>query len=76
MLNEVVFSACSDRAVMDSEGYGYIVGRTKDMIVRGGENIYPLEVEQFLYTHPDVADVQVSPNPRHYTVPTNNSLFI
>jgi len=48
-----------DLATMDEEGYLNIVGRIKDMIIRGGENIYPREVEEFLYTHPDVADVQV-----------------
>ncbi len=48
-----------DLATMDSEGYINIVGRIKDMIIRGGENVYPREVEEFLYTHPDVADVQV-----------------
>jgi fatty-acyl-CoA synthase len=48
-----------DLAVMDEEGYVKIVGRLKDMIIRGGENIYPREIEEFLYTHPDVSDVQV-----------------
>jgi len=48
-----------DLATMDEDGYLNIVGRIKDMIIRGGENIYPREVEEFLYTHPDVADVQV-----------------
>ena len=48
-----------DLAVMDSEGYVNIVGRIKDMIIRGGENIYPREIEEFLYTHPDVVDAQV-----------------
>jgi fatty-acyl-CoA synthase len=48
-----------DLAVMDDEGYLNIVGRIKDMVIRGGENIYPREIEEFLYTHPDVADVQV-----------------
>jgi len=48
-----------DLATMDDEGYINIVGRIKDMIIRGGENIYPREVEEFLYAHPDVADVQV-----------------
>lgn len=48
-----------DLATMDEEGYVNIVGRIKDMIIRGGENIYPREVEEFLYGHPDVADVQV-----------------
>jgi fatty-acyl-CoA synthase len=48
-----------DLATMDDDGYLNIVGRIKDMIIRGGENVYPREVEEFLYTHPDVADVQV-----------------
>ena len=48
-----------DLAVMDDEGYVSIVGRIKDMIIRGGENVYPREVEEFLYTHPDIVDVQV-----------------
>jgi fatty-acyl-CoA synthase len=48
-----------DLAVMAEDGYLKIVGRIKDMIIRGGENVYPREIEEFLYTHPDVADVQV-----------------
>ena len=44
---------------MDVDGYVNIVGRSKDMIIRGGDNIYPREIEEFLYTHPDVEDVQV-----------------
>jgi fatty-acyl-CoA synthase len=48
-----------DLATIDREGYVNIVGRIKDMIIRGGENVYPREIEEFLYTHPDVADVQV-----------------
>jgi fatty-acyl-CoA synthase len=48
-----------DLATMDAEGYVNIVGRIKDMVIRGGENVYPREVEEFLYTHPDIADVQV-----------------
>ena len=48
-----------DLAVMDDEGYVKIVGRLKDMIIRGGENIYPREIEEFLYGHPDISDVQV-----------------
>ncbi|HEU5140988.1 MAG TPA: AMP-binding protein [Bacillales bacterium] len=48
-----------DLATIDEEGYVQITGRLKDMIIRGGENIYPREIEEFLYTHPDVLDVQV-----------------
>ena len=44
---------------MDDDGYLNIVGRIKDMVIRGGENVYPREIEEFLYTHPDIADVQV-----------------
>ena len=48
-----------DLAVMRDDGYCNIVGRIKDMVIRGGENIYPREVEEFLYTHPDIEDAQV-----------------
>ena len=48
-----------DLAVMDADGYVNITGRIKDMLIRGGENIYPREIEEFLFTHPDVLDVQV-----------------
>jgi fatty-acyl-CoA synthase len=48
-----------DLAVMDDDGYLNIVGRIKDLVIRGGENVYPREVEEFLYAHPDIADVQV-----------------
>ena len=48
-----------DLAVMNPDGYLNIVGRIKDMVIRGGENLYPREIEEFLYTHPDITDVQV-----------------
>jgi fatty-acyl-CoA synthase len=48
-----------DLAVMDDEGYVNIVGRIKDLVIRGGENVYPREIEEFLYSHPDIVDVQV-----------------
>jgi fatty-acyl-CoA synthase len=48
-----------DLATMDAEGFFEIVGRLKDMVIRGGENVYPREIEEFLYSHPDIADVQV-----------------
>jgi fatty-acyl-CoA synthase len=48
-----------DLAVMADDGYVNIVGRSKDMVIRGGENVYPREIEEFIYTHPDVEDVQV-----------------
>jgi fatty-acyl-CoA synthase len=48
-----------DLAVMDEDGYLAITGRIKDMVIRGGENVYPREIEEFLYTHPDVLDAQV-----------------
>jgi fatty-acyl-CoA synthase len=48
-----------DLATMDEEGYVNIVGRSKDMVIRGGENLYPREIEEFLYSHPDISDVQV-----------------
>ena len=56
-----------DLAVMDEDGYINIVGRIKDMIIRGGENVYPREIEEYLYRHPDVVEVQVIgvPDPRY-----------
>ncbi|GAA1456322.1 AMP-binding protein [Williamsia maris] len=48
-----------DLAMMDADGYVQITGRIKDMVIRGGENIYPREIEEFLYTHPDILDAQV-----------------
>ena len=56
-----------DLATIDGEGYVNIVGRIKDMIIRGGENVYPREVEEFLFGNPDIADVQVIgvPDPRY-----------
>ena len=48
-----------DLATMDDDGYVNIVGRIKDMIIRGGENLYPREIEEFLLTHPTIADAQV-----------------
>jgi fatty-acyl-CoA synthase len=48
-----------DIATMDDEGYVNITGRIKDMVIRGGENVYPREIEEFLYTHPDIVDAQV-----------------
>ena len=53
-----------DLATMDAEGYVNIVGRIKDMVIRGGENLYPREIEEFLYTHPD------SPTSRWSACPT------
>ena len=44
---------------MDDDGYLSVTGRIKDMVIRGGENIYPREIEEFLYTHPDIVDAQV-----------------
>jgi fatty-acyl-CoA synthase len=56
-----------DLATMDDEGYLQIVGRIKDMVIRGGENVYPREIEEFLYTHPDIVDAQVIgvPDPKY-----------
>ena len=56
-----------DLATMDAEGYVNIVGRLKDMVIRGGENVYPREIEEFLYRHPKIQDVQVIgvPDPRY-----------
>jgi fatty-acyl-CoA synthase len=56
-----------DIGVMDNDGYLAITGRIKDMVIRGGENIYPREIEEFLYTHPDILDAQVIgvPDPKY-----------
>ena len=56
-----------DLATMDTEGYVNIVGRIKDMVIRGGENVYPREIEEFLYRHPAISDVQVIgvPDPKY-----------
>ena len=48
-----------DLAVIDEQGFCNIVGRIKDMVIRGGENVYPREIEEFLYRHPAIADAQV-----------------
>jgi fatty-acyl-CoA synthase len=48
-----------DLAILDAEGYANIVGRIKDMVIRGGENVYPREIEEFLFRHPKIQDVQV-----------------
>ncbi len=58
-IDEAKWMHSGDLAVMDDDGYVKIVGRNKDMIIRGGENIYPREIEEFLFTHPAVADAQV-----------------
>jgi fatty-acyl-CoA synthase len=56
-----------DLAVMHDDGYCSVVGRIKDMVIRGGENVYPREIEEFLYTHPDIVDAQVIgvPDPKY-----------
>ncbi|MBF6089593.1 AMP-binding protein [Nocardia cyriacigeorgica] len=56
-----------DIGVMDEDGYVAVTGRIKDMVIRGGENIYPREIEEFLYTHPDILDAQVIgvPDPKY-----------
>ena len=61
------FMHTGDLAVMDADGYINIVGRIKDMIIRGGENIYPREIEEFLHTHPHVSEAHVVgvPSPRY-----------
>jgi fatty-acyl-CoA synthase len=59
VLDQARWMHTGDIAVMDGEGYVNITGRIKDMVIRGGENIYPREIEEFLYTHPDIMDAQV-----------------
>ena len=66
-IDEAGWMHTGDLATMDAEGYVNIVGRLKDMVIRGGENVYPREIEEFLYRHPKVQDVQVIgvPDPRY-----------
>ena len=66
-IDEAGWMHTGDLATMDEEGYVNIVGRLKDMVIRGGENVYPREIEEFLYTHPKIQDVQVIgvPDPRY-----------
>jgi fatty-acyl-CoA synthase len=59
VIDEARWMHTGDLATMDEAGYINIVGRIKDMIIRGGENVYPREIEEFLYTHPDIVDAQV-----------------
>jgi fatty-acyl-CoA synthase len=59
VIDEARWMHTGDLAVMDADGYVNITGRIKDMVIRGGENVYPREVEELLYTHPDVLDAQV-----------------
>jgi fatty-acyl-CoA synthase len=49
-----------DLGVLNEDGYGKIVGRIKDMIIRGGENVYPREIEEILHTHPSIQEAQVN----------------
>src|ERR671914_49223 len=65
VLDEDGWLHTGDLATMDEDGYVKITGRAKDMIIRGGENIYPREIEEFLYTHPEISDVQVYVVPDH-----------
>jgi len=58
-IDEAKWLHTGDLAVMTQDGYFKITGRIKDMIIRGGENIYPREIEEFLYTHPSIAEAQV-----------------
>ena len=66
-INEAGWLRTGDIAILDDEGYIDVTGRIRDMVIRGGENIYPREVEEFLYKHPGVADVQVVgvPDPKY-----------
>ena len=66
-VDEAGWMHTGDLAIIDEEGYCRIVGRIKDMIIRGGENVYPREIEEFLYTHPKVEDVQIVgvPDPKY-----------
>jgi fatty-acyl-CoA synthase len=65
-IDDARFMHTGDLATIDAEGYCNIVGRLKDVVIRGGENIYPREVEEFLYTHAAIADVQTFGVPDHH----------
>ncbi len=65
---------CRDIASLDAYGYCRIEGRIKDLIIRGGENIYPAEIEQFLHTHPKIQEAQVSSNSKRLENKTKASL--
>jgi fatty-acyl-CoA synthase len=66
-IDEARWIASGDIATLDEDGYCRIVGRLKDMVIRGGENIFPREIEEFLFEHPKIADAQVIgvPDPRY-----------
>lgn len=66
-INDARWMHTGDLATMDEDGYFNIVGRIKDMVIRGGENVYPREIEEFLYGHPKISDVQVIgvPDPKY-----------
>jgi fatty-acyl-CoA synthase len=66
-INRAGWMHTGDLATIDADGYCNIVGRIKDMVIRGGENVYPREIEEFLYRHPKIQDVQVIgvPDPRY-----------
>jgi len=66
-IDEAGWMHTGDLATIDAEGYCNIVGRIKDMVIRGGENVYPREIEEFLYRHPKIQDVQVIgvPDPKY-----------
>jgi len=65
-IDEAGWLHSGDLGTMDSDGYVRITGRLKDMIIRGGENIYPAEIEEFLFTHPKVAQIAVFGVPDEY----------
>ena len=60
--HEFCLGIISDLGVLNEDGYGKIVGRIKDMIIRGGENVYPREIEEILHAHPSVQEAQVNDN--------------
>jgi fatty-acyl-CoA synthase len=67
VIDSALWMHTGDLAVMDDAGYIAVTGRIKDMVIRGGENIYPREIEEYLYTHPDILDAQVIgvPDPKY-----------
>ncbi|GGL03063.1 hypothetical protein GCM10011588_17250 [Nocardia jinanensis] len=72
-VDEARWMHTGDLGVMDGDGYIALTGRIKDMVIRGGENIYPREIEEFLYTHPDIVDAQLRRCPLHPVHPDGES---
>lgn len=74
--HHIFLLADRDLGVLTGDGHGKIVGRIKDMVIRGGENIYPREIEELLHTHPDIQEAQVGVSKSHDSMVSCNALLI